>query len=270
MEREIKEFLQRQMEEESEQILETVNSDPELADLEVPEELHDELFAQIRQYEEEKAKDRLSDEERELIHLGTVYKKKRKRTKYYVLAAALIAAMAFGLTSIGGPEKVVEIFKRTIAGREQIRVNTDDEKIDSVEVDSEEEAYQEIEDKFGFKPVRLSYVPEDTNFEDIKIDETTQSIFLTYSENNQSRLMYQMTTNYKKGSQGIDVEDQLVEEYQLQVNQVSVVMRDYWVEEEEIHRFNASFEYGGVQYLLTGNKIEKVEFEKILKSLYFF
>lgn len=270
MEREIKEFLQRQMEEESEQILETVNSDPELADLEVPEELHDELFAQIRQYEEEKAKDRLSDEERELIHLGTVYKKKRKRTKYYVLVAALIAAMAFGMTSIGGPEKVVEIFKRTIAGREQIRVNTDDGKIDPVDVADEAEAYQKIEDKFGFKPARLYYIPDGISFQELKIDETTQSIFLIYTEENQSRLMYRMETNYKKGSRGIDVEDQLVEEYELQVNQVSVAIRDYGVEEEEIHRFNASFEYSGVRYFLLGNDIQKEEFEKILKNLYFF
>ena len=95
MDKEIKKFLQQEMEEESEQILQAVHSAPELADVEVPEELHDKLFAQIRQYEEEKSIDRLSEEELDLIRLGMVYKKKRKRTKYYVLAAAIVAALIF-------------------------------------------------------------------------------------------------------------------------------------------------------------------------------
>lgn len=270
MDKEIKKFLQQKMEEESEQILQAVNSDPELADVELPDELHDKLFAQIRQYEEEKSIDRLSEEELDLIRLGMVYKKKRKRTKYYVLAAAIIAALAFGMTSIGGPEKLVEKVQWMLGGRKQINVDSGDGKVKQQDIVDEVEAYQLIEDKFGFKPVRMHYIPEGVSFQQMKIDETTQKIQLMYNKGKECGLVYRMITNYKSGSHGIDIEDEFVEEYKMQSGKTTILLRNYIMEENGTERWQASFEYQNVQYFLTAFDMEKAEFEKILKNLYFF
>ena len=270
MDKEIKKFLQQKMEEESEQILQAVNSDPDLADVELPEELHDKLFAQIRQYEEEKSIDRLSEEELDLIRLGMVYKKKRKRTKYYVLAAAIIAALAFGMTSIGGPERLVEKVQWMLSGRKQINVDSDDERVKPQDAVDEEEAYQLVENNFGFKPVRMNYIPEGVSFQQIKINEVTQNIRMIYQKEKESGLIYSMLTNYQEGSHGIDIEDEFVEEYKVQSGETIILVRNYIMEENGTERWQASYEYQNVQYVLTAFDMEKAEFEKILKNLHFF
>ena len=133
--------------EETEAFMEEVYSNPEVADTEPPTVLRGKVFAEIHareaakreaelkvekfDVEEEEAKveklnveevkaekssteekepeaEKLTAEEKELIHLGRIYKKRKRLQKYVVLAAVLILAMAFGMTSIGGPEKIFE------------------------------------------------------------------------------------------------------------------------------------------------------------------
>ena len=270
MDKEMQTFLQQKMEEESEAILKAANDDPELADIELPEELHDELFAKIRAYEDEKAYNRLSEEERELIYLGTVYKRRRRRTKYYILVAALIATMAFGVTSMGGPEKLMEIIKRNIAGREQLRINTDDKTVDEVRDDKEEEAYQQIEEQMGVKPVRVSYLPQGTMFQYVRIDETTQNARMIYDEKEKCRILYRMTANYTQGSHSVDIEDDFLEAYRIQKGETVIHIRKYVEPKENTNRWSADFEYQNVWYLLVGYDMEQTEFEKILQNLRFF
>ena len=85
--------------EEAERIMEEVNNNPELKDVTVPSEMHDNIFNAIREKEEEK----------ELIRLGRIYKRKRKNQKYFVLAAAMVLALAFGITSMGEADKIFEV-----------------------------------------------------------------------------------------------------------------------------------------------------------------
>lgn len=69
-------FLKNEMDKEMQEIdgiLEEMNRNPETRDMKAPDELREKLFAQI--YAEQE-KERLTDEEQELIHLGMVYKKK--------------------------------------------------------------------------------------------------------------------------------------------------------------------------------------------------
>ena len=45
--------------------------------------------------------------------------------------------------------------------------------------------------------------------------------------------------------------------------------KEYEEKEEKVKRYEAEFEYAGAQYEIKG-VVEKEEFEKILKNLYFF
>ena len=61
--------FERELQEDAERIMADVNKNPDLKDVTVPPELHDQIFQSIREYEEE----------RELIRLGRIYKRKRKK-----------------------------------------------------------------------------------------------------------------------------------------------------------------------------------------------
>ena len=98
---ELKQILQEGMKKEADVIMEKVNADPALKDVKCPDSVREKLFEQIRLYEEQKAYEQLSDEDKELLRLGKVYKKKRKFSRYAVLAAAVIAVLAFGTVSLG-------------------------------------------------------------------------------------------------------------------------------------------------------------------------
>ena len=133
-----KEFIQREMDKEMDEIegvLEKINNDPVMREWKAPEGLRDGLFEQIHAKEAEKS--RLSDDEKELIRLGMVYKKRRKWNKLLVLAAAVVCALAVGVTSIGGPKRVFEKFGWNIGDREQTNIDTDDDRIKEPDVVSD-------------------------------------------------------------------------------------------------------------------------------------
>ena len=264
-----KQFLQKEMDKELEEIdgiLEEMNQDPKMRDLVAPEEIHDKLFAQIRESQVEK--DRLSDDEKELIRLGMVYKKRRKWNKYIVLIAAVVCALAVGVTSMGGPDRVMEKFGRIIGDREQDYMNTDDERTDEIEVVSEAEAYQKIEDEFGFYPVRLDYMPRGMEFEEIIFAEGAQYIYLCYEGKNENAIAYFIYPNYRTGSLGQDVEDELIDEYDKVVKDITISIKEYSIENNQTSRYIISYEYKNIFYTLEINNIEESEVEKIIENLY--
>ncbi len=184
-----------------------------------------------------------------------------------VLAAALVAVLALGITSIGGPEKVVETLKRYTLNREQVRVNSDD-NIELIENVSEEEVYQEIEDKFGFLPVRMVYLPEEIEFIKAKIGDEIQGIYFTYGKEGEVKIKYLIRPNYRDGSLGKDVEDELLEEYIEENEYTTINVKRYRVEGNE-ERWSVQFEYKNVFYSILIMDTSKEETEKIVENLIF-
>lgn len=266
------ELSKEELVEEAKSIMGEVNSDQKVVDRPLPVNLRkniDKRILALKAKEEKTEGERFSAEERELMRLGKLYKKKRKMRKYFVLAAAVVCALAFGVTSMGGPERVFESFKILTMGREQVQINSDD-KVEVVESVSEEEAYQQIEDEFGFYPVKLMNRPEDIEFLGAKMGEEVQGINLIYGKNDEVCLSYFIRPNYRVGSLGNDVEDALLNEYSMKVNDVSITIKQYALEDSSVERWSAEFKYKEVQYFIKGTDLSKGEFEKILKNLYFF
>lgn len=265
-----KEFIQREMDKEMEEIegvLEKINNDPVMREWKAPEGLRDGLFEQIHAKEAEKS--RLSDDEKELIRLGMVYKKRRKWNKLLVLAAAVVCALAVGVTSIGGPKKVIEKVQGMIEGREQIHNDSEDDRTQEIKTISEVEAYQKIEDKFGFRPVELAYSPDGIEFDELIITEGAQNIYLNYVGDNEESIVYFVYPNYRTGSIGRDVEDKLIDEYEKVVSDNTINIKEYLIEENQTSRYIAQFEYQNVYYVLRINNVEKIEVNKIIENLFF-
>lgn len=272
MDEEMKRFLQEELKKEADQIMREVEADPEVADLTAPSEIDQKLYEQIKQYKEEHyaPEETLSGEQQELIRLGKIYKRKQKRRKYVVLAAAVVSAFAVGITSFGGPERILHKFNWNIGDREQTNFDSDDEDIVAAKASEEEEAYQKIKDEFGFDPVRMYYLPENMKFQEATILCELQNICLIYEDGKKANISYQVNTNYNTNSMGLDMEDTFVKEYDMEVNNVCVYIKQYQMLEGRDRKIRATFEYNDNQYFITGNGLKEEEFNKIIKNLNFF
>lgn len=245
--------------EEIELFMQEVYSDPDVANAEPPTELHDKVFAEIHARE-------LARREQEVIRLERVYRKRLRFQKYVAAAAVMVLVLAFGVTSMGGPNRVYEMMKSTLTGREQVTI--DSNNISETADMSEEEAYQKIEEKFGFVPVGLLYLPEDVVFMEADFYEEIQSINMIYGRKNDAKIVYAIRPNYRAGSFGKDVEDDFVEEYIEENESAIIYVRKYLVDEKE-ERWSVQFEYKGVLYSMSIADTSKDEVEKIVKNLFF-
>lgn len=270
MDNEMKRFLKEELKKEANQILQEVEKDPEVKGIEAPPELHDRLFAQIREYEQKRTYENLPEEYKELVDLGRVYKRKRKYKKYLILAAAMVLALAIGVTSFGGPERIFKEIKWAIGGREQVNVDSDGDKIVAPDDSSEEEAYQKIKDELGFDPVRMNYLPESLWFEESMIDKELKIGQMNYCGKDKELLIYRVNVNSKQGSVGFDVEDEMLETATIYNGDISVEAKQYQIKATGVQKWILKFEYKGVQYFITVNNVEKAEIKRIVKNLFFF
>lgn len=269
-----------QMMEEMEQLIAEMKQHPEYANAEVPESLRKELFRDIREYEAERAKEvpkqaepevtRLTEEEMEWIRLGKRYKKSKKNKKFYVLIAAAVLAMGLGITSMGGPERVMERVNWRLAGREQTNIDSGNNGIVQMENVVEEELYQQIENEYGFIPVRMWYLPKGIEFMQGDLHDGMQSIQIHYGNGNKVNITYMIRPNYRGSSLGIDVEDEIIEEYVEKVGETNIYVKQYRVSEVGEERWTAEFNYGDTQYYMMFLDVKGVEVEKIIENLYFF
>ena len=267
------ELSKEELVEEAKSIMEEVNGDQKVVDRPLPVNLRkniDKRILALKAKEEKAEGERFSAEERELMRLGKLYKKKRKMRKYFVLAAAVVCALAFGVTSMGGPERLFEKVNWTLAGREQTNIHSDSDDILEADSVEEEEIYQQIEDKFGFYPVKLTFKPKGVKLLHVQTAEEVQGINLLYGKDEKVILSCFIRPNYRVGSLGNDVEDALLNEYSMKVNDVSITIKQYALEDSSVERWSAEFKYGEAQYFIKGTDLSKGEFEKILKNLYFF
>lgn len=269
---ELKRLLQEGMEYEADCIMEEVNSDPNVKDVIAPEDLHENLMKQIQEHEEAKEKERENEakEEQELIRLGKIYKKKRARRKYIVLIAAVVCALAVGTISFGDGKKVFTEIQRRLGDREQSVVNTDDSDGTVVdEIASEEEAYEQINEKFGFYPVKIIYLPEGMEFIEISVEENLQLARLCYADDKEGRLTYRIITKNRTTSSNTDVEDKFIQEYSKEINGVVINIQEYLVEETNVQRWKVSFTYEEAQYSMIISGMQGEEVDKIVENLFF-
>ena len=72
----------------------------------------------------------------------------------------------------------------------------------------------------------------------------------------------------RKNSIGVGVEDEVVEDYTLEVNGTLIYVKGCEISSIKQRRYYASFSYKETKYFLSGI-MEQEEFEKMLKNLYF-
>ena len=198
------------------------------------------------------------------------YRRKRRQWKVYVLVAVVAAlVLGMGMTSIGGAPFLTEMWKNVVGDREVVKVNTERENGDGVEIhtSSEAEVYEKIKAEMGVDIVRLGYKPEEAKLLMSDIDEKLARVCLLF-QYQEEIVEYQIVVNYKEQVHGYDVEDKLIDERDIMVSGVHIQVREYLVDGSK-KEYVAQFEYKDAFYTLNAS-ISEEEFMKIINNLFFY
>lgn len=284
----LKEILKDQLNKEAKQIEEEVG-------LNDNEEIPNELKIRMKNALDQKIRERemrsedmkrtdayakLSEEDLEALRLGremmknqseekkiyTIRRKKRNIRRIVALAAVLILVMAVGMTSFGGPERMLQFMKSSVGGRQVSKVNSSD-KNKIIEEEDEEKAYEKIGEEFGIQPVRIVWRPNGMKFQRMELDTDIQLVELDYlykGENTE----FVISASYGEASLGADNEDEITDHFYKQEKESQIEVTEYKTPETGTNRYKAEFKYKNLYYCLTGT-MTKEEMENILKNLYF-
>jgi hypothetical protein len=251
-------------------ILQKVRKDKTIEKKEVPEEVHDAIFAEIRRMEEEWERERqmiaqLSDENQELIRLGKVYKRNLPYRKYTILAAILALTFAMGITSFGSAERMFHKITSMICGRTRETVDSDGVKEFSNL--NEEEVFAEIEEMYGVFPVRFGYLPEGTELLEASIMSDVLMASIMYGTGERADIVYDITCEYVDNSWSKDIEDNLNNHFVVNQYETLIDIKEFEVESEA--RWLIQFSYKKLHYKIHVTGMEQSEIENIVEHLQF-
>lgn len=233
----------------------------------LPEEYQDALRAGMELKKQESAIDGKGETDGEETGENTRRVRKKKSLRVYVaLAAVMTLLLVVGMSTMGDGGGFVKTVRSLVGEREVLQVDSgEDNKI--IEAESEEEAYQKIGDEFSIKPVKLGVLPNKTKFEKAQIEKDMKvaELYYKYKEEN---IAYIINGDQAKNSIGIGIEDTLIEDYRIEVQNIPIEIKVCEIANTQERRYYASFNYKETKYFLVAS-IEREEFEKILKNLYF-
>lgn len=226
---------------------------------------------QIGQEILEKEKTGKTEDPESIVETEERHTEKRKRKRgfrfYAGLAATFALVVTVGVTSLGGPERVVEFMESVVGEREIQQVDFGDDKLMIVE-DNEEEAYQIIKEELGTEPVKLMTGSlSEMKFRSMEFDKFVRLAELSYSVNGEN-VLYYISASYTNSSLGMDIEDKIVEEYQVKRDDCTIEIKGYETQDTKANRYLASFKYRGLEYFLIG-VMKREELDIILKNMYF-
>lgn len=273
LEQVIKEDLYR----EAESIQREVNaSEIEEVSSTLKNDIRSKLQERIDAYEEEQAYAGLSEKDREALKLGRKLQEERSAVKearrkrrwkmYAATAAAAVLVLTVGMTSMGGAEKLASVIEQVVGGRKVVQVDSDEGNKVS-ENEDEKKAYQEIKDTFGVTPVKLTNQRKGIKFIRMNLDENLQIAEMMY-QSNEENLLYIISAGYYDSSFGFDAEDEIIGKEIIEIEGNDIELTVYQVKGTNTIKCSAHFTYQKLEYFMTG-KIDKAEFELILKTLFF-
>lgn len=254
--------LKEELEKEAAEIEKELAEDPELDNLEVSKELDDAIYAEIQRYEKEQEKNKIKE-----IPLRT-YKKKKRAKLLVALVAILVLVMGMSVSSVGSKSYMKELIEK-FTGKSQMDV-TNVKDMDSQDTDEWEEniAYQKVDEMIKVNCVRLLDGPKEMHFISYNINEDIQQADLFYEYKGET-IRYEIYLNQTDSSRGVTKEDAEITMYELNIQNNQIKISERKTEKAEANVMTAEFEYKGVFYQLRG-KMEKNEFNKILKNLKFY
>lgn len=247
--------LENEMKKEAEQIEKKVREDRSLDDIKVSDEMEKELFNKIQDYEYDKR------------HKKVIRKKKKSKLVIGALAAVLILVCGSVMTSVGSKSYWKVLWERDNGDENSNIINVEDMETKETEDGDELKADKEITKVMGVFLVKLEHKPKGMVLTRYAVDGDQRKATLFYKYENEI-IRYTMYMNSKDSSLGQKAVDKLLNEYIVMNGEKEISVKEYEVKNKKEKRYIAEFEYKDIQYQLKGI-MEKDEFEKILKNLFF-
>ena len=285
----LKEILKDQLNREAKQIEEEVG-------LNDNEEIPNELKIRMKNALDQKIRERemrsedmkrtdayakLSEEDQEALRLGremlknqseekkiyTIRRKKRNIRRIVALAAVLILVCGSAMTSVGSKSYWKTLWNDSNGDEQNNGIDVENmESIETEDID-EMEVDKKITKVMGVSLVKMQYKPKDMVLKRYIIDEEQRMAILFY-QYGEEVIKYYMYTNSTDSSFGEKTVDQLLDEYEFQNGNHSIIVKQYEIKDSDEERYIAEFEYIDIHYQIKGS-MEKEEFEKILENLFF-
>ena len=169
--RKIRRWINREMDKEVRALEKGLEGKEELSSLEMPEGSYEELLKRI---EAAKLAEKEPEKESSLEKCGSdsprprrVFPGRRRGFATAVLVGVLIAGLGLGVS--GAKLFVLDVENRVEDGEFNVRITNGDD-VTFIEV-TEDEAYEEIEEKIGIQALRLGYKPEGMELKTVHIGE---------------------------------------------------------------------------------------------------
>lgn len=248
--------LKEEVDREAQDIEKEVESRDDLDDIKVSEDMETSLFNKIQEYEYDKRVKK------------AVHRSKKKRRLFLALAAVLILVCGSVMTGTGSKSYWKVLWDRVAGDEEANIINVEDMESQKTEDIDELQVFKEIQNTLGISTVRLVYKPENMTFSNYEIDKNQSKAIIFYKYDNQI-IQYSMYMNTSDSSHGQIALDHLINEYKIEVkNSINIDIKEYTVNNYDLSRYVAEFEYSDAQYQIMGI-MEQDEFKKIIENLYF-
>ena len=244
---ELRDRVRKEIIEEGKAIERRIEADGSLKDLKMPDDSFKDLM-------------RRAEAQKQTKHRrGHV----RKRV---LLAVAVAAVLLVGgtLSATGARLFTPKVENRDEGDRQDIHIINGDDDL-YVEV-SEEEAYQEIEDRLGIQALRLGYKPEGMEMEKVFIDEDMGEAMMEFYCKDQILTIYENKQH--------DESNFITNPDGEKVDAINIFLYNEDVEIWKVNKGNDAFyyraeiEHGNAYYYLSG-EIELDEFKNILSEIAF-
>lgn len=245
-------------------------ANPELAAMKMPDDSFDDLMRRIEAGKKAETGD--LEKETGTAHVVSLEEhpasgRKPFRMQKRVLlavAAAAVLVVATGVGATGAKLFVPKVENSGEDGEFNTTINSGD--IASYEEVTEDEAYEEIEERLGIQALRLSSKPKDLILEKVYIDESTREAQMEFSYNGNIFTVYEnkqaSDSTFKTEMDGVEVDS--IDAFHLNQT-VSIVQIDRG---DGKIAYATQFEQNNAYYYINGN-IELETFEEILNGLFF-
>ena len=190
----------------------------------LPEEYQDALRAGMELKKQESVIDQKGETDGGEAGKNTKRVRKKKSLRVYVaLAAVMIMVLAVSISSVGDGRSLMKTIKSMVGEREVVKVNSgEDNKV--IEAESEEVAYQKIKAEFNINPVKIIDLPLEAKFSKAIIEKELKMGELYYQYKGEN-IVYIVSEDQAKNSIGMDREDQVIEQYCIEVQGINIEIK---------------------------------------------
>lgn len=220
-----------------------MESAQELQDVDIPMERLEDIYRRIEEEERTLRKNRIS------------------RRMIFALAATVVLCIGAGAMGVGSRVYEPEILQ-SMRGDE---VETKIENTDSIYSEyDEEEVCQEIQEKLGVIPVRLSYQPIGMSLSEYLIKMKTNEAIMKYELEGESLYIY-ISKDYSDTTINNQTDGEKIDTLIMQSYNLEMPVFEYKDSQSQTY-FKTSFKYLNTYYSISG-LMDYVEFKKIIENI---